>query len=227
LSIPPLNDSTQDEAIATDKSTGQLFVVSAPSGAGKTSLINALIKQMPTIQVSISHTTRPPRPNEVDGNNYFFTTTTNFEALIEANAFLEYAKVFDYYYGTSRAWVENTLQNGIDTLLEIDWQGAEQITALFPNAVSIFILPPSVDILYERLIKRQQDTPPVIDKRLAEAGLEIAHCHTFDYLLVNNVFEDTLADLASIVRSSRLKQARQAQKHKKLLGNLLKNKYTD
>lgn len=215
-----------NDTLPQTSSSGRLFVVSAPSGAGKTSLLKALVEKVPNVEVSISHTTRPPRPNETEGTNYFFKTKAEFEALIKEEAFLEYANVFGYYYGTSRAWVEKNLRAGIDTLLEIDWQGAAQIAKLFPDAISIFILPPSTDILYERLIRRKQDAPPVIEKRLAEAGLEIAHCHTFDYLLVNTVFEDTLADLCAILRADRLKQDRQSLKYQALLGNLLKNEYT-
>ena len=205
---------------------GNLFILAAPSGAGKSSLIKALLSRAPDslanpMQVSVSHTTRAPRPGEVDGEHYHFVSREQFEALIAQNAFFEYAEVFGNYYGTSRITIEQTLHQGIDVFLDIDWQGARQVKALMPDTCSIFILPPSVEALQERLVKRGQDDDSVIDKRMAEAVSEMSHYDEFDYVLVNDEFSATLGDLNSIVQSQRLRTFKQKLRHQPLIDSLL------
>ena len=200
---------------------GTLYIVSAPSGAGKTTLVGALLKNMPDIKASISHTTRPMRPGEKEGVNYHFVSEEMFLSLINKEAFLEYAQVFNHFYGTSKEWVEKTLSGGIDVILEIDWQGAEQIRDLIPESKSIFILPPSLEALEERLIKRGQDDPTVIKRRLAAAKEEISHYMTADYLLINDGFDETLVEFNSIILHERLKLQSQKQKNLNLLNSLL------
>jgi guanylate kinase len=201
--------------------TGLLIVVSAPSGAGKTSLVNALIANDPNIVASVSHTTRPQRGNERDGENYFFVDVPTFIAMRDAGKFYEHALVFGNYYGTSRAAVETERALGHDVLLEIDWQGAQQIRLDFPEAVTLFILPPSRAALRQRLRQRGQDDDDAIARRNAAAVAEMAHYAEYDYLVVNDRFDDAVADLAAIVRAERLRQARQAPRHQRLLGELL------
>ncbi len=200
---------------------GTLYIVSAPSGAGKTTLDGALLKNMPDIKASISHTTRPMRPGEKEGVNYHFVSEEMFLSLINKEAFLEYAQVFNHFYGTSKEWVEKTLSEGIDVILEIDWQGAEQIRDLIPESKSIFILPPSLEALEERLIKRGQDDPTVIKRRLAAAKEEISHYMMADYLLINDGFDETLVEFNSIILHERLKLQSQKQKNLNLLNSLL------
>ncbi len=200
---------------------GTLYIVSAPSGAGKTTLVGALLKNMPDIKASISHTTRPMRPGEKEGVNYHFVSEEMFLSLINKEAFLEYAQVFNHFYGTSKEWVEKTLSEGIDVILEIDWQGAEQIRDLIPESKSIFILPPSLKALEERLIKRGQDDPTVIKRRLAAAKEEISHYMMADYLLINDGFDETLVEFNSIILHERLKLQSQKQKNLNLLNSLL------
>ncbi|MCH9843604.1 MAG: guanylate kinase [Gammaproteobacteria bacterium] len=200
---------------------GTLYIVSAPSGAGKTTLVGALLKNMPDIKASISHTTRPMRPGEKEGVNYHFVSEEMFLSLINKEAFLEYAQVFNHFYGTSKEWVEKTLSEGIDVILEIDWQGAEQIRDLIPESKSIFILPPSLEALEERLIKRGQDDPTVIKRRLAAAKEEISHYMMADYLLINDGFDETLVEFNSIILHERLKLQSQKQKNLNLLNSLL------
>jgi guanylate kinase len=200
---------------------GKLFVIAAPSGAGKTSLVASLIKDVSALKVSISHTTRPKRPGEVDGENYFFVDDATFNKMVEDNAFLEHATVFDYAYGTSAAWVKEQLAQDIDVILEIDWQGARQVRPRFADAVTVFIVPPSHGALNERLKNRQQDAPEVIQQRMAKAQSEMTHAAEFDYLVVNDDFGEALADLKAIVRSRRLKMVDQQIKHQKLLAELL------
>jgi len=200
---------------------GTLYIVSAPSGAGKTTLVGALLKNMPDIKASISHTTRPMRPSEKEGVNYHFVSEEMFLSLINKEAFLEYAQVFNHFYGTSKEWVEKTLSGGIDVILEIDWQGAEQIRDLIPESKSIFILPPSLEALEERLIKRGQDDPTVIKRRLAAAKEEISHYMMADYLLINDGFDETLVEFNSIILHERLKLQSQKQKNLNLLNSLL------
>jgi guanylate kinase len=203
---------------------GTLFVIAAPSGAGKTSLTRALIQTMPNIELSISHTTRPQRPAEEVSKDYFFVDQTQFEDMIVQDAFLEHAQVFGFYYGTTRAWVEKKLAEGMDIILEIDWQGAEQVRKAFPDSIQIFILPPTPELLRQRLQNRNQDETDVIEKRLAEAGFEVAHYRAFDYIVINDVFENALGDLQSIVRANRLKTRGQAKRYAKLLAELTVNK---
>ena len=200
---------------------GTLYIVSAPSGAGKTTLVGALLKNMPDIKASISHTTRPMRPGEKEGINYHFVSEETFLSLINKEAFLEHAQVFNHFYGTSKEWVEKTLSEGIDVILEIDWQGAEQIRDLIPESKSIFILPPSLEALEERLIKRGQDDPIVIKRRLDAAKEEISHYMMADYLLINDGFDETLVEFNSIILHERLKLQSQKQKNLNLLNSLL------
>ncbi|MDX5438893.1 MAG: guanylate kinase [Alteromonadaceae bacterium] len=200
---------------------GTLFVISAPSGAGKTSLVAEMLRQDSQLGVSVSHTTRPMRTGEQDGVNYHFVSRDEFEAMIAEGDFLEHADVFGNYYGTSHAWVRETLATGQDVILEIDWQGAEQVRRLVPECVSIFIVPPSAEVLRERLIGRGTDAPVVIERRLAEAEEECRHAAEFDYLVVNDDFGVALADLLAITRAQRLKMSVQQLRHGKLLAGLV------
>jgi len=179
---------------------GKLIILSAPSGAGKTSLANALIESLPNIEFSVSHTTRPPRPGERHGVHYYFVEHKDFEEMIAAGRFLEHAKVFDNYYGTSRAAVENLLKQGKHVILDIDWQGARTVKQQMPQAVSIFILPPSRAALEERLVKRGQDNAEVIARRMREATNELRHYEEFDHIVVNDDFDAALEDLKAAVR---------------------------
>ena len=179
--------------------TGILFIISAPSGAGKTSLVAELLNNMSNIKASISHTTRDRRPGEVDAVNYHFTSREQFMEMIEQNAFLEHAEVFGNFYGTSQQWVADTLASGEDVILEIDWQGAAQVRKLFPESTSIFILPPSKKALRERLHKRAQDDAEVIEKRVAAATEEMSHYVEADFMVVNDDFDTTLQQMMSIV----------------------------
>ncbi len=201
--------------------SGLLLVVSAPSGAGKTTLVNALVSADRNIKVSVSHTTRPRRGAERDGSEYFFVDEATFAAMRGASAFLEHAQVFGNSYGTSRDAVERELAAGHDVLLEIDWQGAQQIRGSFPAAVSLFIVPPSRATLSARLQTRGVDDATQIRKRTAEAVIEMSHHHEYDYLIVNDRFEDAVADLLAIVRAERLRTTRQARRHGQLLDDLL------
>lgn len=188
---------------------GQLITVSAPSGAGKTSLVRALIESDERIRVSVSHTTRAMRPGEKDGVNYHFVTRDNFEQQRESGVFFEWAEVFGNLYGTSQHEVESLLANGFDVILEIDWQGARQVKVAIPDSCAIFILPPSLDELRRRLTERGQDESSTIEVRMAEAQRELAHCAEGDYLVLNEDFETALADLQAIVRARRLRKAHQ------------------
>ena len=202
---------------------GTLYIVSAPSGAGKSSLISAMLETSPTyaMKVSVSHTTRTIRPGEQDGVHYHFVEKQHFETLIARGEFLEYAEVFGNYYGTSRVWIEESLNKGIDVFLDIDWQGGRQIRQLMPNAKSVFILPPSKDELERRLNARGQDSEEVIAKRMAEAKSEISHYTEYDYVIVNDDFDNALIDFKAILRAERLKQDKQTDKHKSMLSALL------
>jgi len=202
-------------------SPGNLYIISAPSGAGKTSLVNALLPTLPNVQVSISHTTRPQRPGEVDGVNYHFVSLETFLSMAEGNAFLEHAEVFGNHYGTSQQWVNETLASGIDVVLEIDWQGAQQIRRLMPEALSIFILPPSRATLEQRLTQRGQDDAAIIAARMAQAVSEMSHYVEADYLVVNDSFDTALQELRSILIAGRLRLAKQALRHPALLADLL------
>ncbi|MGA0611965.1 guanylate kinase [Caldimonas sp. KR1-144] len=188
---------------------GNLFVVAAPSGAGKSSLVKALLELDAHLAVSVSHTTRPPRGQEVDGREYHFVAEPVFRDMIAKGAFFEWAEVHGNLYGTSRLAIEKRLQDGEDVVLEIDWQGALQIKKLFPNATLIFILPPSWDELLQRLHRRGEDAPEVIETRMANAREEVAQARHFDYVVINAVFETALFDLKAIVHAQRLKYGRQ------------------
>lgn len=201
-------------------SKGRLFIVSAPSGAGKTSLVKRVLVEMNELMVSISHTTRPIRPGEQHGEDYFFVSVAEFKAMLERQAFLEYAQVFDNFYGTEQAKVKEGLDKGIDVILEIDWQGAQQIKKLLPESIAIFILPPSIGVLQQRLTSRGQDSGEIISRRMRDAILEMSHYHEFDYLIVNDVFEQALSELKSIITTYRLKKDRQHEKLQALLNNL-------
>lgn len=199
---------------------GTLFIVSAPSGAGKTSLVKALLRKVSRIQVSVSHTTRAPRPGDQHGIDYYYVTEENFTEMIEKEAFFEYAKVFGNYYGTSKKAVQEALEAGVDVILEIDWQGGRQIRQLFPNAVSVYIMPPSLQELELRLTNRQQDSHDVIARRMSEARDEMSHFHEFDYLVVNDNFEQALSEFSAIVIANRQKTEILSHNHKKLLEDL-------
>jgi len=201
--------------------TGTLYTVSAPSGAGKTSLVNALLARCDRLRVSVSHTTRPQRPGEQDGVNYHFVDEAAFLDMLEQAAFLEHARVFGNLYGTSQAWVEEQLAAGTDVILEIDWQGAEQVKRLLPATRAIFILPPSRQALEQRLTGRGQDDPAIIATRMAQAVEEMSHYVESDFLVVNNDFEQALTELEAIVVCQRLQTTRQQEVLTGLLRNLL------
>lgn len=200
---------------------GTLYIVSAPSGAGKTSLVKALIDTAPLVRVSVSHTTRAMRPGEVDGVNYHFVSREQFSDMLQRNEFLEHAEVFGNLYGTSQHWIEKTLAEGFDLILEIDWQGAQQVRHLLPQSRSIFILPPTQEALRHRLTNRGQDSGEIIEQRMREAVSEMSHYIEYDYLLINDDFAHALDDLRSIFRANQLNQARQQQLHRGLLSELL------
>lgn len=194
-------------------SNGVLYIVSAPSGAGKTSLVKALLKADPAIRLSVSYTTRPPRPGETDGRDYHFVTHPQFEKMLAEGEFLEHAEVYGNFYGTSKGSIGRDLNAGHDVLLEIDWQGAEQVRRHFPESASIFILPPSFSALRTRLAGRGQDSDEVIERRLAAAAHDVAHADAFAYIIVNDDFDQALQDLVAITRSIRLEAARQLKRH--------------
>lgn len=204
---------------------GTLFIISAPSGAGKTSLVNALLKDGsdPLLGVSISHTTRARRPGEVDGVNYHFVSVDVFRAMQRADAFLESAEVFGNLYGTSRDWVQAQLEQGLDVILEIDWQGAAQVRQRMDRSRSIYILPPSLTSLRERLTGRAQDDEETINRRMRQATDEISHYDAADYVVINEDFDTALQDLRAIVRACRLERAQQQQNNASLLDALLKS----
>jgi guanylate kinase len=202
-------------------STGTLYVFSAPSGAGKTTLVKALLEQTGDIGVSVSHTTRAPREGESNGKDYNFVSQNDFKGLIEQSAFLEHAQVFDNFYGTSQIWVEQELDAGRDVILEIDWQGANQIRQQMPDMVSVFILPPSREELLKRLTGRGTDSQEIIDRRMQDAESEMSHYGEFDYLIINDDFDLALQELRSIVLARRQRTAAQSQIQQVLLQNLL------
>ncbi|MGN0902138.1 MAG: guanylate kinase [Succinivibrio sp.] len=200
-------------------SKGTLFIVSAPSGAGKSSLIDALLKRFnldDSLRLSVSHTTRAPRPGEIDHVSYHFVDNTEFESMIERGAFYEYAKVFDNYYGTSREIVENWVDEGKDVLFDIDWQGARQIRKQTPDAKSIFIIPPSLAELERRLVSRGTDSAEVIEKRMNKAVSEISHFNEYDYVIINDNFDESLLQLRSIILANRNTEAKVENKIKEL-----------
>ncbi|MFZ5654294.1 MAG: guanylate kinase [Pseudomonadota bacterium] len=200
---------------------GTLFTVSAPSGAGKTSLVAALVRRLANVQVSVSYTTRAIRPGEREGVDYHFTTEAEFTAMVERAEFLEHARVFGNLYGTSQRWVEERLRQGVDVILEIDWQGAAQVHRLCPDCVRIFILPPSLACLTNRLTERRQDGPDVIRRRLAQAQEEISHYVEADYLIINDDFDMALEELTAVVRAQRLRLGAQQERYGDLLRALL------
>lgn len=200
---------------------GTLYTISAPSGAGKTSLVSALLRKMPNLQVSISHTTRPARPGEIDGVNYHFVSKASFEEMIRQHAFFEHAEVFGNFYGTSRHWVDKTLASGKDVILEIDWQGAAQIHRQLSGTVSIFVLPPAKNTLLDRLTQRGQDNADVIAQRIAQAKEEMSHYVDADYLIINDIFATALDELALIVNSGKLLRKNQQIQYQALLKELL------
>ena len=198
-----------------------LFIVSAPSGAGKTSLLRELVPADPRLVMSVSHATRAMRIGEKDGVHYHFVSTAEFEALVEQGAFLEYAEVFDNYYGTSEDAVRTQLAHGLDVLLEIDWQGARQVRQRFSDAVSIFIAPPSIEALRERLSRRGQDSAEVVERRMVDARKELSHYVEYDYLVMNDDFVTALAELRAIVAAERLRQPRQKARFDAALAKML------
>jgi guanylate kinase len=200
---------------------GRLFVVSAPSGAGKTSLVKALLASEPRLRLSISHTTRARRPTEAEGREYYFVTTPQFTALVARGEFLEHARVFDNLYGTARAPVEAQLAADLDVLLEIDWQGARQVRRALPDCVSIFVLPPARQALAERLARRATDTPEVIRRRLQDAAGDMSHYNEFDYVVVNDDFERAVADLKRIIEGAGEDLRSDRRELKPLLAELL------
>lgn len=189
--------------------SGVLFVVSSPSGGGKTSLVKALLEAEPDVHLSVSHTTRPPRPGEVNGRDYHFVTPPEFERMLESGEFLESAVIYGNRYGTSHKWLQRQLDDGRDVLLEINWQGAQQVRKLMKGVVSVFILPPSAEVLEARLRGRAQDSAPEIARRLATAREEMSHAAEYDYVIINEDFSRAALDLRCIVRAERLKLARQ------------------
>jgi guanylate kinase len=200
--------------------SGCLFVVSAPSGAGKTSLVNALLAADPAVRKSVSYTTRPPRPGEADGHDYHFVAMPEFQRMIQADDLLEHAQVHGNCYGTGRTWVLDALAAGDDIVLEIDWQGAQQVRQLYPLAVSVFIMPPSIEALESRLRGRGQDSEDVIARRVQAARAEIAHVDEFDYVIVNSVFATAARELQSIAIAHRLMRPAQLARHQALIAAL-------
>lgn len=195
---------------------GNLIIVSAPSGAGKSSLVNAMLGEISGVQLSVSHTTRAPRPGEVDGREYHFVDVAQFTEMAGRGVFLEHALVHGNHYGTSREWIAATRAADVDIILEIDWQGAQQVRRMFPDAVSVFVLPPSMQELERRLRSRGQDDEQAIRKRMANAAEEIAHLGEFEYVIINKDFDLARAELGAIVRAARARLANQRERHSSL-----------
>lgn len=202
---------------------GVLYIVSAPSGAGKTSLVKALLKADPAIRLSVSYTTRPPRAGESDGRDYHFVDRARFQSMLADGEFLEHAEVYGNFYGTSKGRIAHDLNAGHDVLLEIDWQGAAQVKRHFPTSASIFVLPPSFNALRTRLKGRGQDSDEVIERRLAAAAEDVSHADAFDYIIVNDDFDHTLADLVAITRCIRLERPRQLKHYAALFEEFRRN----
>jgi guanylate kinase len=200
---------------------GSLFIIAAPSGGGKTSLVNALLKRDPRLVLSISHTTRPARPGETDGQHYHFITEPEYERMVKNGEFLEHAQVFDYHYGTSRDSVTSQLEQDRDVILEIDWQGARQVRRVFPDCCPIFIIPPSLEALRSRLTGRGQDSAQVIQRRMRDAQAEISHWAEFDHLIVNDNFDKALEGLITIMNDHRKGLPHKANKHHQRLAQQL------
>ncbi len=205
---------------AKNSTSGSLFMVSAPSGAGKSSLVNGLLKLEPSLKLSISFTTRPPRPGEENGREYHFVTADDFLTRKNRGEFLEFAEVHGNYYGTSKILIQEAMKAGTDILLEIDWQGAQQVKKQFPNVASIFILPPSIEVLEERLNKRGQDSQEVISRRILAAGGEMAHAPDFEYVIINQDFELALSELSAIVKATRCRTSQQTVRNAALFAQL-------
>ena len=199
---------------------GNVFIICAPSGAGKTSLVAELLRRDRSTLLSVSHTTRATRPGEQDGRDYHFVSRPTFEAMIERGEFLESAEVHGNLYGTSQSWIDRQRVRDVDIVLEIDWQGAQQVRKLIPDAIGIFVLPPSLAALRRRLNDRGQDSDAVIERRLQAAQGEIAHLAEFDYVIINNSFDDAVDDLVSIVRAARLRITPQVSRHSDLINSL-------
>ncbi|RIX47435.1 MAG: guanylate kinase [Rhodocyclales bacterium GT-UBC] len=200
---------------------GNLYVVAAPSGTGKTTLVRMLLDSEPDVRLSISFTTRTPRTGEADGVAYHFIDAAEFRAMIGRQEFLEWAEVHGNFYGTSKKWIADQLSAGADVLLEIDWQGAQQVRKIFPQAIGIFILPPSMEELERRLTGRGTDSADVIARRLAAAQAEMRHVEEFDYVIINNRLEEAFADLLAVVRASRLQFAKQQVRHAALFARMI------
>jgi len=200
---------------------GNLYVVAAPSGAGKTTLVRLLLEKEPEVHLSISHTTRAPRPGEENGREYHFVAVDHFRGMISRDEFLEWAEVHGNFYGTSKKWISDQLAADRDVLLEIDWQGAQQVRKLFPEAIGIFILPPSMEELTRRLTGRGTDSAEVIERRLAAAQAEMRHVDEFDYVIINDLLDRALDDLRAVVRASRLGFAAQSARHAALFERLI------
>jgi guanylate kinase len=205
------------------KRPANLYIVAAPSGGGKTSLVNALLRLDDQLHLSISHTTREPRNGEIDGQHYYFVTESEFSRLVAENAFLEHAQVYDHRYGTGRAQVQRQLAQGFDVVLDIDWQGAAQIRQTFPDCRSIFILPPSLQELRRRLALRGQDSEEIIERRMQKARSELSHAGEFDFMIVNDVFDAALQDLHGVIRTGRHRRPDQALRTETLLAQMLEN----
>jgi len=201
--------------------SGNLFIITAPSGAGKTSLVKELLAADPNVQLSVSYTTRPPRPGEIGGKDYHFVSLETFIEMLGKGEFLESAEVYGNRYGTSQTWINRETAIGKDILLEIDWQGAAQVRKLLPEAIGIFILPPSLDTLRWRLKNRSQDSDQVIERRMQAAREDISHVSEFDYVIINNNFNEAVQDLLATVRAARLTVTRQLARHSGLLTQLI------
>ena len=201
--------------------SGNLFIMTAPSGAGKTTLVRLLLERDPRIGVSISHTTRPPRPGEEDGREYHFISVPAFLEKIDQNEFLEWARVHENYYGTSERWIGTEMDSGRDVLLEIYWQGAQQVRKVFPQAIGIFVLPPSMAVLEARLSGRGTDRADAVARRIAAARDEMRHVDEFDYAIINDSLQQAADDLQAVVRAARLRRANQRERHPSLFTSLL------
>jgi len=204
-----------------DKHKGNLFILSAPSGAGKSTLYKALLNQDAKVRISISHTTRAPRTGEEHGREYYFIDDESFLDMIAEDAFFEHAQVYDNYYGTSKESIFGMLEQGLDVILEIDWQGARQVRQLYPDAIGIFILPPSLVALEERLRKRATDSDEVIQRRMSKAINEMSHYHEYDFVIVNDDFDAALSQMAAIFQAMRSKTAVMQEKNSNLINDLL------
>jgi guanylate kinase len=217
MAVKPKSQNNNNDETKNGSYVGCLYTIVAPSGAGKSSLVAALREKDPAIRLSISTTTRSARPGEISGREYYFVSREKFEELSLAGEFLEHAEVYGNLYGTSKRWIEATRAAGEDVLLEIDWQGARQVKRIFPDMSFIYILPPSIDVLRERLVKRGKDTPEVIERRLAAAREDLRHVHQSDYVIINEDFSVALADLQAVTRALRLTAAHQLKRYAHLI----------